>query len=386
MPESRPSSPPESSSSRTGVSGAAETPRFAPRAAREMARMFDHVSLRYDLLNRLMTLGRDGAWRAAMWRAVPEDAGAVLDLCTGNGVSLTGLRRPGRLLMGMDVSAEMLRQAREHHAGAGWAPRFVAADAFRLPLAGGSLDAITVAFGVRNLRPAGDALAEMARVLREGGTLAVLEASTPRAGWFAPLHALHVRYVIPLAGRLSPDPSAYEYLSRSIFEFGLPDAFERELENAGFDIVHRQAFMLGAARLWVGRRLAAGGQGSSAESRELTASRGANAPPSAAAGLGSATPPLQSAGEPRPRRSEMPQRASPRDTEWRWWTLSQLVISAALLTALIAAVVVLRAELPNLALPLWERRGWVTLVLAGVAVFAARTAFLLIRFLGPPPA
>src|SRR6266702_2217307 len=129
------------------MTAAANRPeRFRPHAAREMAAMFDQVSPRYQLLNRLMTLGQDRSWRGAMWRAVPERARAVLDLCTGDGASLEGLRRPGRLVLGVDVSLAMLDQAAARYGGHGWSPRFACADAFRLPLRAGSLDAATIAF------------------------------------------------------------------------------------------------------------------------------------------------------------------------------------------------------------------------------------------------
>src|SRR5262245_34816383 len=150
--------------------------------------MFDDVSGRYDLLNRIMSLGQDRAWRAAMWREVPEGARVVLDLCTGSGVSLAGLRRPGRLVMGVDVSLRMLEIAAHGQGRSGWAPRLVCADGSRLPLAPGSLDAITIAFGIRNLRPREEALTELARVLRPGGRLVVLEAAAPAGGPFAPFH------------------------------------------------------------------------------------------------------------------------------------------------------------------------------------------------------
>src|SRR6476646_3885366 len=81
--------------------------RFEPRAVGALAGMFDDVSGRYDLLNRILSLGQDGAWRAAMWRAVPEQARVCLDLCTGSGTSLPGLLRPGRLVLGMDASPVM---------------------------------------------------------------------------------------------------------------------------------------------------------------------------------------------------------------------------------------------------------------------------------------
>src|SRR5262249_52642238 len=125
--------------------------RFRPHAAREMASMFDGVTGRYDLLNRLMTLGQDAGWRAMLAREVPTGARVVLDLCPGNGVSLTGLTRPGRLVLGVDVSLGMLERAAEHAGGPGWSARFVCADGFRLPPRSGSVDAITVAFGMRNL-------------------------------------------------------------------------------------------------------------------------------------------------------------------------------------------------------------------------------------------
>src|SRR5258705_13787548 len=126
--------------------------RLQPRAARELGGMFDDVSGRYDLLNQIMSLGQDRVWRAAMWRAVPESARAVLDLCTGSGASLPGLRRAGRLVLGADVSLGMIERAADLERPAGWAPRLLCADAFQLPLPNASLDAVTIAFGIRNLR------------------------------------------------------------------------------------------------------------------------------------------------------------------------------------------------------------------------------------------
>ncbi|MBI3538879.1 MAG: ubiquinone/menaquinone biosynthesis methyltransferase, partial [Candidatus Eisenbacteria bacterium] len=220
--------------------------------------MFDEVSGRYDLLNGVLSLGQDRTWRAALARAVPEDAHTVLDLCTGSGVSLGGLRRPGRLVIGADVSLGMLAVAAARMEPTGWAPRLVCADGFRLPLRDDSLDGVTIAFGIRNMRPLADALAELARVLRSGGTLAVLEAAAPAPGPFAPLHRLYLRRVVPLAGRISRDASAYAYLSRSIFAFGPGPEFEAALERAGFARVAHRRFMFGATHLWVAR-LAPGG-------------------------------------------------------------------------------------------------------------------------------
>ena len=222
--------------------------------------MFDDVSGRYDFLNRVMTLGQDAAWREAMWRQVPASAHRVLDLCTGSGVSLSGLRRPGRTVLGIDVSLAMLRVAAGELSERGWAPRLACADGFHLPLRASALDAVTVAFGIRNLRPRRDALAEIARVLVAGGRLVVLEAAAPAPGPFAPFTRAWIRHAIPLFGRLSPDPTAYRYLASSIFEFGSGPEFEADLAAAGFRVVVARSFLLGAARLWVAERGPAVGQ------------------------------------------------------------------------------------------------------------------------------
>src|SRR5206468_722359 len=101
------------------------------------------------------------------------------------------------VVLGMDVSLAMLEVAEARHGGPGWSPRLACADAFRLPLRAGSLDAVTVAFGVRNLRPRANAMAEIARVLKPGGVLVVLEAAAPAPGPLRPFHAFWVRHMIP---------------------------------------------------------------------------------------------------------------------------------------------------------------------------------------------
>ena len=323
--------------------------RFRPHATREMAGMFDDVSESYDLLNRVMTLGQDSAWRAAMGRAVPEEAHVCLDLCTGNGVSLAGLRRPGRLLIGIDVSLGMLQRGARALERRGWSPRLICADAFHLPLSDRSVDAITVAFGVRNLRPRREALAEMRRVLREGGTLAVLEAVAP-AGALAPLHGFALRRLIPLAGRLSKDPSAYEYLSRSVFEFGAGSEFEGDLEAAGFSVVSRRTFLMGASRLWTVR----GESG------------------------------LQNAREGPPRSSEMPQSQGALDAERRGWLRVQAVTAGALTAGLAMGIVTLATSGSELPLAPWQRAGLWALLISGLVGFGLRTLFLAGLWRDPP--
>ena len=318
--------------------------------------MFDHVSARYDLLNRLMSLGQDAAWRRAMWRRVPAGAHVVLDLCTGSGASLPGLRRPGRTVVGMDVSLAMLRVADAQHGGRGWAPRFACADAFHLPVREGAIDAITVAFGVRNLRPRRPALAELARALAPRGVLVVLEATAPAPGPLAPFMRFWVRHMIPLLGRLSPDPSAYRYLSESIFEFGAGPEFEADLAAAGFEVVDRQRFLMGATRIWLAQRDGGVGQNRAGLAAALQTAR---------AGSGVIAHPRE-AGE------EM-------QGEARAWETAQAAISTALTLALAWALSVWVNVHDDLPLSPPQRVvGWV-LIVGGIGLFGARAVVQWLR-------
>jgi demethylmenaquinone methyltransferase/2-methoxy-6-polyprenyl-1,4-benzoquinol methylase len=348
-----PSKPPRTDAPPTGLHA---FPAAHDRAVREMAGMFDDVSGRYDLLNSLMTLGQDGAWRAAMGRAVPGDAGAVLDLCTGSGVALTRLARPGRVVLGVDASLRMLGMAARELPGGGWAPRLACADAFHLPLRDGALDAVTIAFGMRNLRPRGEALGEIARVLRPGGALIVLEATAPRPGPVAPVHGFYARRLIPLLGRLSPRPDAYRYLSESIFDFGSGAEFERDLAAAGFRLLRRRMYLFGAACLWTAQRLA-------------------GAPDEA----------LQNARSPARGRGNFTQAEGPREREWRLWTSAQAIFSVSLTGGLAWALVTWIKWRPVLHLDAGQERGAWLLILAGLVGFAVRSLLLLLRLLGPPP-
>jgi len=333
----------------------ASSGRFQPHAAREMASMFDDVSGRYDLINRLMTLGQDGAWRAAMAHAVPSRARVVLDLCTGSGVSLAGLTRPGRLVIGADVSLRMLSAAADRFGGPGWAPRLVCGDAFRLPLSPGSVDAVTIGFGMRNLRPRATALAELSRVLAPGGTLVVLEACAPGHGAFAPIHRLHLRYGVPLLGRLSADPSAYVYLRDSIFEFGDGREFDRDLAAAGYSIERRQSFLFGATQMWVART------GESAQSSLQPARGGAL------------------------KRGELPHRGRAADGEWTLWSGVQLVVAWTLFAALVIGLIRFAGAAKVLPLEPWQKWALGILLALGAVFFGVRSLILTLRRDTPRP-
>jgi len=233
-----------------------DAPRLAgiDRRPDPLGSMFSAISWRYDLLNSLLSLGQDGAWRRALAR--PIAAGSrVLDLCCGSArSSLPAWQRAGRPVTGVDVSLAMLGRGREfaRARGAAFAP--VQADGFRLPFRDGAFDVVVAAFGLRNLVPLPDAAREIQRVLVPGGRFLALDSVAPAPGPLAPLHRAYLRHAVPLLGRLSGDPRAYRYLSESIFDFGTAPAVAGRLEEAGFARpVGARPLLLGAVALFEAR-------------------------------------------------------------------------------------------------------------------------------------
>jgi len=216
--------------------------------------MFGRIAHRYDLLNRLLSVGRDRAWRAQLARCVAETGGGrVLDVCTGTGDVALALDGAAEVL-GTDFCLPMLHLAQLKAETAGRQLPLFAADALRLPLADRSMDAVTVSFGVRNFERLDSGLEELVRVLRPGGRLAVLEFSRP-GGPLGPLLGWWAREVPPRLGRmLSGDDEAYSYLPASVDTF--PDTAEmrRCLAAAGLVEVRARRLTGGVATLYDGRR------------------------------------------------------------------------------------------------------------------------------------
>lgn len=216
--------------------------------------MFDAAADRYDFLNAVLSLGQDRAWRRALCRPLTRGL-SVLDACCGSGRSaVAAYQRTGVPVVGVDVSERMLARGR-HHARATRARVLpVRADALRLPFADETFDAVTLAWGLRNLSPEEEALAELRRVLRPGGWLHVLDASAPERGLAASIHRGYLRHVVPLLGRLSADPKAYVYLAESILAFGRAQEVGRRISGAGFECLPPQRLLLGAATVWRARK------------------------------------------------------------------------------------------------------------------------------------
>jgi demethylmenaquinone methyltransferase/2-methoxy-6-polyprenyl-1,4-benzoquinol methylase len=223
---------------------------LAHQSPEAISAMFGRVAPRYDLLNHVLAAGNDLYWRWRLVRAVAAQKPArVLDLATGSGDVLLSLQRHraySQHAAGADFCLPMLQRARAKKA-----PNLLAADALRLPFPEGSYDAITIAFGLRNLadRPAG--LREMRRLLRAGGRAYILEFSHP-AAWFAPLYFWYLRRVMPHYARLfTPEKGAYEYLGESIRAFPRQPELAEMLRTAGFRAVSWQNLTLGIVALHV---------------------------------------------------------------------------------------------------------------------------------------
>ena len=185
--------------------------------------MFDHIAPAYDFMNRAMTLGIDRLWRRRAIREIaPETPQRIIDVATGTAdlaIELARRLAPGRGIVGVDLSEGMIAVGREKidRAGLSDSVDLRVADCLALPFADGEADCVTAAFGVRNFADLAAGYREMARVTRPGGTLCVIELSTPRGALTGPLYRLYTRAIIPAMGRLvSRDTRAYSYLPESI--------------------------------------------------------------------------------------------------------------------------------------------------------------------------
>lgn len=223
--------------------------------------MFSGIAPWYDFLNHLLSLRRDVIWRQQLVRGLHLAPRAVLlDLAAGTlDVSLEIIRQiPGSRVTAADFSLPMLQQGREKLPAVGTAARIlpVAADALALPFPDAGFDAVTIAFGVRNLPDRPAALQEMHRVLRPGGQVGILEFIPPDRGWLQNLYKIYLNLMLPVIGRVfSQHAFAYRYLADSITNFPSAREFSRQLEEAGFRQVQYRILTFGVVSLFFGRKL-----------------------------------------------------------------------------------------------------------------------------------
>jgi demethylmenaquinone methyltransferase/2-methoxy-6-polyprenyl-1,4-benzoquinol methylase len=232
--------------------------------------MFSRIAPDYDFLNHLLSFSRDRTWRrraAQRFDPILRRADArILDLCCGTGdlaFALARLRskairdRGARRfpIIGSDFSQPMVERAQEKTGGGGGTV-FVAGDALSLPFMDASFDLITIAFGFRNLVDYQEGLREMARVLKQGGEVGILEFSEPARGWAAGFFRFYFSRILPrIGGAISGSREAYSYLPNSVARFPSPSELTALMKKTGFDEVSVSSWNFGSVNLHCARRV-----------------------------------------------------------------------------------------------------------------------------------
>lgn len=224
----------------------------------QVEQMFDRISPRYDMLNRLFSLGIDQGWRRKVMKLVhQEPVERLLDVATGTADLAIMAGRKVPHVTGVDISEGMLSKGREKVKEQGLQDHVVLerADSAALPYEDDRFDVVTVAFGVRNFEFLEQGIGEMGRVLKPGGRLFVLEFSKPQRTPFRQVFRFYFHRVMPLVGRvLSRDEAAYKYLPESVEVFPEGPAFLDIMANVGFHELRARPLTGGVATLYTGRK------------------------------------------------------------------------------------------------------------------------------------
>jgi demethylmenaquinone methyltransferase/2-methoxy-6-polyprenyl-1,4-benzoquinol methylase len=254
----------------TTAQSPAKLPGTRPAGARDeresaarVQEMFGKIAPRYDFLNHLLSFSLDHVWRrrtAKKFAHILQQPGArILDLCCGTGDLAFALDRArgehARPVVGSDFVEGMLTRARKKAGDAHRNAIFAAADALNLPFADESFDLVTTAFGFRNLANYEHGLREIARVLRRGGEVGILEFTEPASGPMAGIFRFYFQHILPrIGGAISGNSEAYAYLPGSVAKFPSPPALAALMESAGFANVEFAAWNFGSVVLHTGRR------------------------------------------------------------------------------------------------------------------------------------
>lgn len=227
----------------------------------EMVRgMFNDIAPTYDRLNHILSLDIDRLWRKRVVRIVRRlGAKRIMDMATGTGDLAIAMAKhiEGSTIYGADFSSEMLAVAKQKIEALDLTEQIslTECDAENIPLEDESVDAATVAFGVRNFEHQKEALTEMKRTIRKGGHLIVLEFSNPRCALVRWVYRLYSHYILPAIGRMvSKHATAYTYLPDSIDKFASPEEFTALLKEVGFDHIERKSQSFGIAHIYIAHK------------------------------------------------------------------------------------------------------------------------------------
>lgn len=221
--------------------------------------MFNDISGKYDFLNHFLSLGTDYGWRRKFVRILGKNnPSEVLDVATGTGDLAIAISLSGNIkVTGIDISEQMLAVGQKKVSAKKLDDRItlLPGDAENIPFPDGSFDAVTVAFGVRNFEDLEKGLSEMKRVLRDGGTMQILEFSRPSPAFFRFLYKVYSATVIPLAGKIiSGNSRAYSYLPESVAAFPSGKDFLVIMERTGMKELRQYRLTFGIATIYIGKK------------------------------------------------------------------------------------------------------------------------------------
>lgn len=222
---------------------------------KEIARMFDGIAPKYDLLNHLLSLNIDRVWRRKLLDTlhIKTPKGNVLDLACGTGDISRGLEKRGYYVTGMDLSSKMLEIAEEKSTE--YHISYLQGEADRIPFNDSIFDAVTISFGIRNFDKRAECIDEIYRILKSDGTLAILEFGIPRNKVWKSLYSFYFLKILPAIGRvISKKQYPYSYLPASAVEFPQREAFCAELIAGGFKDVKYKSLTGGVAYIYTGKK------------------------------------------------------------------------------------------------------------------------------------
>lgn len=225
----------------------------------QVASMFDNISPKYDLLNRLLSAGIDIRWRKKAIKLLKkENPQSILDIATGTGdFAIAALKTNAKKIVGVDISEGMLKMGKEKISNLGLEHiiQLEKGDSENLRFDSGSFDAITVAFGVRNFENLEKGLNEIFRVLKSNGTVVVLEFSKPKKFPVKNFYHFYFRFILPFIGRMvSKDKAAYTYLPESVGAFPDGEDFLKILEKTGFKSLQWIPLTFGISSIYIGKK------------------------------------------------------------------------------------------------------------------------------------